>query len=139
MFEGKDTMDKTQSKHPSDKCSWIRKELLPDSQEYLELKAACLRGDYQTHFVEHNFHNFDKAEKIISYEYISNDFEDFSQAYQTIKNDLNLFKHKECVVLFDVAEGKMPMEVEKVMNSFPTDMTLRWGIRRKREIKILCC
>lgn len=139
MFEEKDITDKIQPKQPSNRCSWIRKKLLPDSQEYLELKAACLRGDYQTHFVEHNFQNFDNAEKIILYEYIADGFEDFPQAYQMIKNDLNLFKHKECIVLFGVAEGKMSMGIEKTMNSFPTDLTLKWGVKKKKEIKILCC
>ena len=138
MFEGKDTMDKTQSKHPSDKCSWIRKELLPDSQEYLELKAACLQGDYQMHYVEHDFKNFDNAENIFLYELISDNYEDIL-APQMIKDDFNLFKHKECIVLFDETEGNMPMGAEKIMNSVPTGMTLRWGVKRKREIKILCC
>lgn len=138
MFEWKDITDKIQSEQPSGRCSWIRKELLPDSQEYLELKAACLRGDYQTHFVEHNFHNFDNAENIFLYELISDNYEDIP-TYQIIKDDFNLFKHKECVVLFDETEGNMPMGAEKIMNSFPKDMTLRWGVKRKREIKILCC
>lgn len=138
MFEGKDITDRIQSKLPSNRCSWIRTELLPDSQEYLELKAACLRGDYQTHFVEHNFHNFDNTENIFLYELISDNYEDIL-APQMIKDDFNLFKHKECVVLFDETEGNMPMQVEKIMNSFPTDMTLRWGVKRKRGIKILCC
>lgn len=138
MFEWKDIMDKIQSEHPSNRYSWIRKELLPDSQEYLELKAACLRGYYQTYFVEHNFQNFDNAEKIFLYELISDNYEDIP-AYQIIKDDFNLFKHKECVVLFDETEGNMPMGAEKIMNSFPTDMTLRWGVKRKREIKIFCC
>lgn len=138
MFEGKDIMKRTQSELPSNRCSWIRKEFLPNSQEYLELKAACLRGDYQTHFVEHNFQNFNNAENIFLYKLISDNYEDIP-AYQIIKDDFNLFKHKECVVLFDETEGNMPMEVEKIMNSFPTDMTLRWGVKRKREIKILFC
>ena len=138
MFEEKDIIARLQPKQLSNKYLWIRKELTPDSQEYLEVKATCPRGGYQMHFVEHNFQNFDNAENIFLYELISDNYEDIP-VYQIIKDDFNLFKHKECVVLFDETEGNMPIQVEKIMNSFPTGMTLRWGVKRKREIKILCC
>ena len=141
MFEGKDKTNKIQSEQPSDRCSWIRKELLPDSQEYLELKAACLQGDYQMHYAEHDFKNFDNAEKIYLYEYISNDYEDISQLYQTVKNDSGLFKRQECIILFNVSDGKSQIdEINKAMEAFfYLDFPLKWGVKHKVEIKVLCC
>ena len=115
--------------------------LLPNSVEYLELKAACLRGDYTNHFVEHNFKYLDNAEQIYLYEYCSYDFDDVQQICQAIKEDVGLFEHKECTFLFDVSDAQFQMEIlHNVMNAINAEnLVLKCGIKKMVNIKVLCC
>lgn len=118
----------------------IKRTLLPVSERYQEIKRACLKGDYLNHFVEHNFHKFDNAEKIFLYEYCSDDY-DVQQAYQMIKEDLHLFKYKECIILFNVSNSDIMVDdYNKVVDIFDNiGLTLMWGVKKKLEILFLCC
>ena len=119
----------------------IKSTILPDSERYQEIRRACLRGDYRNHFVEHNFHEFDNAEQIFLYEYSSDNY-DVQQVYQTIKDDLPLLKHKECMILFNVSDDRNIMmdDYNKVMDTLDNlDLTLMCGVKKKVEILFLCC
>lgn len=143
-------MDNIQPKQPSNRCSWIRKELLPDSQEYLELKAACLRKERFVHSEPYDFRNYDNAKQIFLYEYHIDDMKEAQIAYQSIKKDIMMCNYKACIILIIISKHIQTQmvdidDINDLMRTF-VDLNillqfvlLEWDTKKKLEFKILCC
>lgn len=122
----------------------IKKELLPDSPDYLDIKAACLNAIIIFKEV-FDFRNFDNAERIYLYEYNPNNYDEILRIFQTIKDDFNLFKYRACIIYYNfhnLSEMRTQMdEIFKIMDTFSDlGFTFQWvGRKDKIEVKLLCC